>query len=130
MICLTFEHVGLPLAYREVVFVWSIRRNWCLRILQKFRNLEHALLDDLIEFFLNVTHQVAVWENVNEPITEPKVKIENVENGFKMNQIDDRLWDGERPVDLCAQPVERYRVVTTVLAGELREDLLASCEKI
>lgn len=76
---------------------------------------------NFIEFLLNVTNQIGVGEDVHEAIAEPEVKIEDVENCFKVNEIENRFGDGERPADLCAEPVECDGVVAAVLSGVLGE---------
>lgn len=96
-----------------------IRRNCRLRVLQKFRNLKDALLDDLVEFFLNVAHEIPIGENVHEAVAEPEIQVENIEDSFEMNQVDDCLGNREWPADLSAQPVECYCIVSAVLACEL-----------
>jgi hypothetical protein len=90
--------------------------------------LEHALLDDLVEFLLNVTHQVGVGEDVHEAIAEPKVEIEDVEDSFQVNEVENRFRDGEGPADLGAEPVEGDGIVAAVLAGVLKEELRGNCE--
>jgi hypothetical protein len=89
--------------------------------------LEHALLDDLVEFLLNVAHQVGVGEDVHEAIAEPEVEIEDVEDCFQVNEVENRFRDGEGPADLGAEPVEGDGVVAAVLSGVLMGESRRNC---
>lgn len=89
--------------------------------MQQLRDLEHTLLNDFVEFLLNVAHEIGVGEDVHEAITEPEVKIEDIEDRFQVNEIENRFGNREGPADLCAEPIESDGVVATVLPRVLQE---------
>jgi hypothetical protein len=89
--------------------------------------LEHALLNDLVEFLLNVAHQIGVGEDVHEAIAEPEVEIEDVEDCFQMNEVENCFGDGEGPANLGAEPVEGDGVVAAVLPGVLLGESRGNC---
>lgn len=84
--------------------------------------MEHALLNDLVEFLLNVTHQSGIGEDVHETIAEPEIQIEDIKHSFQVNEVENRFWDRKRPVDLSAKPAECDGVVSAVLSSILENE--------